>query len=325
MRTWSGMVVTTIVAAGVGATVLSAPAQADRKFPAKPVRLVVPFSAGGSTDILARMMGPKMSESWAQPVVVDNRPGAGATLGAGIVAKAAPDGHTLLLTGSALPIAAALQRPLSYDTLKDFSGVADIGSSTLVLVVTPGLGVKSANEFVALARAKPRVFLFGSGGAGSPMHIHAERFLHAADVKARHVGFKGQPQFLIEIAAGRVQFGVATLTVCLPLVADGRLLALAATERTRLLPGVPEIAEVAPGWERRGGIRLVAPAGTPRAVLNQVSQEVARILDLPEIRKRLDAVAFHVQPSTPEEADRSLRADIETFSRVVRQVGLVSR
>jgi tripartite-type tricarboxylate transporter receptor subunit TctC len=271
------------------------------------------------------MMGPKMSERWGQPVVVDNRSGAGGTIGAAIVARATPDGHTLLLTSSAFPIAAALQRSLSYDTLKDFSGVANIGFSTLVLVVAPELGVKSVNEFIALARAKPRVLLFGSAGAGSATHIHAERFLRAAGVKARHVGFKGQSEFLIEIAAGRVHFGVSALTVCLPFVADGRLLALATTERSYLLPGVSEMAEVAPGWERSGAIRLVAPTGTPRAVLNQVSGEVARVLDLPEIRNRLDAVAFHVLPSTPEETDRSLRADIETFSKVARQTGLVPR
>jgi tripartite-type tricarboxylate transporter receptor subunit TctC len=271
------------------------------------------------------MIGPKMSESWAQPVVVENRVGAGGTLGAALVAKATPDGHTLLLTSPALAVSAAVKPDLPYDTVKDFAGVSNIGFSTQVLVVAPALGVKSVKELIALARAQPGKILFGSAGAGSTTHMSGERFRFVAGIKATHVGFKGQPEFLIEIMAGRIHYGVGGLTVMLSLITDGRLLALAVAQRTPLLPEVPAYAEVLPGWGRDGSQMLLAPAGTPRPVLEKISREVARILDLPEVRVRLQAVSFHIAPSKPGETDKMLRADIATFSKVARQAGLIAR
>jgi tripartite-type tricarboxylate transporter receptor subunit TctC len=324
MHSWSGIAFAVVIAVGIAPTAVPGTAQADQKFPARPVRLVVPFSPGGTPDILARMLGQKMSENWRQPVVVDNRTGAGGTLGAAIVARAAPDGHTLLLTSSAFAIGAALGRKLPYDPLIDFAAIADIGASTMVLVVAPALGVASAKDFIAVAQANPGKFLFGSAGAGSATHMHAERFRYLAGIKAQHVGFKGQPEFLIEIAAARVHFGVSALTVCLPLVRDGRLvpLAVGTPERSPLLPEVPAMAEVVRGWSREGGIRLLAPAGTAVPVLRQVSKEVAETLDFPEIRTRLQAVGFQISPTTPEESGKSLRADIEAFTRIAKAAGL---
>jgi len=181
----------TVIAMSVGIAAVPGFAHAQQKFPSKPIRLVVPFSPGGTSDVLARLIGSKMSDSWGQPVVVETRIGAGGTIGTGIVAKATPDGHTLLLSSAAFVISAALHRDLSYDALRDFAGVTRIGFSTQALVVAPALGVKTVKDFIALAQAKPGQILFSSAGAGSSTHMNGERFRLAAGIKVVHVGFKG--------------------------------------------------------------------------------------------------------------------------------------
>lgn len=323
MRSLQRVTFAIVIAAGFAAAALPGLAQAQN-FPSKPIRLVVAFSAGGTPDTLARMMGPKMSESWNQPVVVENRPGAGGTIAAAVVAKAAPDGYTLLATSPGFAITAALQPNLPYDPLKDVAGVAQIGYSTTALVVAPALGVKSVKELIALAHAQPGKILFGSAGAGSATHMGGERFKLAAGIKAVHVGFKGQPEFLLEVVTGRVHYGVAGLGPAMPHIKEGRLLALVVTtpQRAKALPDVPTSAEVLPGFGRDGSQALLAPARTPRPILNQISKEVARILALPEIKERRQAVDFNVAPSTPDELDKILRADIAVFSKVVREAGL---
>lgn len=310
------------ITAGIVVAAATDAAQTQQKYPTRPVRIVVPFSAGGTPDTLARMIGPKLSESWRQPVVIENRTGAGGTIGAGLVAKATPDGYTFLLTSPAFAITAALHSTLPYDPIKGFAGVTNFGFSTTALVVAPALGVKSAKELIALAQAQPGKILFGSAGAGSATHMNGERFRLAAGIKVAHVGFKGQPEFMIEVMTGRVHYAVGTLTVALPFIRDGRLLALAVLQRTPLVPEAPAFAEVVPGWSRDGSQMLLAPAETPREVLSHVSKEVARILDFPDVRERLQAVAFHIASSTPQETDKMLRADIAVFSRVVREAGL---
>jgi tripartite-type tricarboxylate transporter receptor subunit TctC len=284
----------------------------------------VAFSAGGTPDTLARMVGPKMSESFGQPVIIDNRPGAGGTIAAALVAKAPPDGYTLLATSPGFAVTAALQPSLPYDPLKDLTGVAPLGYNLNVLVVSPASGLKSVKELIALAQAQPGKVLFGSAGAGSATHMSGERFRLAAGIKVQHVGFKGQPEFLIEIAAGRIHYGVAGLGPALTLIRDGKLVALAvgSPERTKVLPDVPTAAEVLPGWDRTGTQMWFAPAGTPRAVVNRINGEVARILGLPDIRQRLESYDFQVVTSTPEELDKMLRADIELFTRIAKEAGL---
>jgi len=265
-----------------------------------------------------------MSESWGQPVVVETRTGAGGTIGTGIVAKATPDGHTLLLSSPAFVISAALHSNLSYDALSDFAGVTRIGFSTQALVVAPALGVRTVKDFIALAQAKPGQILFSSAGAGSSTHMNGERFRLAAGIKVVHVGFKGASDAMIEVVAGRVHYCVVGLAGALPFITDGRLLALAVStpQRSPLLPDVPTIAEILPGFARDGSHSLLAPAGTPRPVLNQISKEVGRIFELPDIKERLKNFDFVSAPTTPEEHDWILRADIATFAKVVRDAGL---
>ena len=298
-----------------------------RRFPVKPIRLVVAFTPAGTTDILARIVAPGMSETWGQPLVIENRPGAGGALAAAIVSKATPDGYTILATSAAFLINAVLTSNAGYDPLKDFTPIAELGYSTTVLVVSPSLGVKTVQEFITLANTKPIRLLFGSTGAGTSTHLSGERFKLAAGIKAQHVGFKGQAEFLIEIVAGRLHFGSSGLTTSMPFIKDGKLvpLVVATPQRSPVLPDVPTAAEVLPGWGRDGSQAWLAPAGTPRAVREQISKELGRVLSLPEIRERLQNLAFHVAPTTVEEHGKNLRADLEVFSRIVTEVGLKSK
>ena len=296
---------------------------AQQPYPSKPLRVVVGNTAGGTPDTLARMIGPRLSEALGQPVIIENRPGASGVLAAHLVAKATPDGYTLLAVAPGFAVTAALQPKLPYDTLRDFSGITSIGFSTNALIVTPAIGIKSVRDFIAYGRARPDKIWFGSAGAGSVTHLNAERFRLAAGIKALHVGFKGQPEFIIEIVAGRVHYGVAGLGPALPLIRDGRLSLLAVNPtRTPLFPEVPAISEVLPGVGRDGSQMWLAPAGTPRAVLQRLSREVARIVELPEVKERLQGISFHVAPTTPVETNRLLRADVATFTKLVTDAGL---
>ena len=309
---------------GLGLGMATADALAQQRFPRKPIRLVVAFTPGGTTDILARIVAPGMSETFGQPIVIENRPGAGGIVAATIVAKAAPDGYTLLATSAALGISSVLSSNAHYNPLKDFAGVAELGYSTTVLVVTPSLGVKTVKELVALANSKPINLLFGSVGAGSSTHLSAERFRIAAGFKAQHIGFKGQSEFLIEIIAGRIHFGASGLIVSLPFIKDGKMVALAVAtqQRSPALPDVPAAPEVVPGWGRDGSQAWLAPAGTPPAIRQHISKELGRILVLPEIKERLQNMGFNVAPTAPEQHEKNLRADINEFSRIVTEVGL---
>ena len=314
------------VALGVAGAHLmgSAQAQNGNSFPSKPVRIVVPFSPGGTSDIVGRLIAPKLSEMWGQSIVIENRTGAGGTIGANIVAKATPDGHTLLLTSAAFTISAALHTNLPYDPLKDLTGVTRIGYSTQALVVPPSLGLKTVSDLVALAQSKPGYVIFSHAGVGSATHMNGERFRLAADIKVRHVGFKGASDAVIEIVAGRVHYAIVGLAGALPFIQDGRIVALAVgtPQRSPILPDVPTIAETLPGYARDGSHSLLAPAGTPRPILAKISRDVARAFGQPDIKERLKNFDYMLALSTPEEHDRILRADIETFSGVVRLAGL---
>jgi tripartite-type tricarboxylate transporter receptor subunit TctC len=318
------MAVGILIAAGMSAAAAHAAQSGTRQdYPARPVRLVsgVP---GSPSDILARTIQPKMADTFGHPVVIENRSGGSGMISANIVAKAPPDGHTLLLISAQFAIGAVLNANLPFDPLKDFSGVTQLGYSTSALTVNPSLGVKTIKEFIAYAQANPGKVFFSSGGAGSSTHINAERFRYAAGIKAMHVGFKGTPEALLEVLAGRVQYCIVGLGAALPLIKNGRLIALAVStpQRSPLLPDVPALPEVLPGFGRDGSHSLLAPAGTPRAVRERVSAEVARIFALPEVRERLESRGFHLATTTPDEHDKIIRAQIETFSKVVRMIGL---
>ena len=311
----------------VAGTLMAIPglAPAQQKFPSKPIRFIVPYSPGGGTDTMARVIAHKMSENWGQPVMIENRTGAGGAIGTALAAKATPDGHTLLVSSAGFVISAALHpNNLPYDTFKDFTGVTQIGYSTSALLVNPTLGVKSVKDFIELAQARPGKILFSSGGAGSSTHLSGERFRLAAGIKAVHVGFKGSSDALLEVVAGRVHYVITGLLTSLPFIKDGRIvcLAVATPVRSPLLPDVPTLAETLPGYKREGSHVMLAPAATPRPIVNQISKEVRRIFELPDVRERLKNFDYLLSPTTPEELDKILRTDIETFTELVTRAGL---
>lgn len=296
-------------------------------WPQRPVRIVVGFSPGSATDISARMIAPKLEEMWKQPVVIENRSGAGSSIANAMVAKATPDGYTILMISASFAINAVLQNKASYDPVKDFHGVTQIGFSTGVIVASPASGFKSLKELIAAANARPGKVLFGSAGAGSGVHMSTERFNMSAGIKVTHVAFKGQPEMLIEIMAGRIQYGMPGLGPALHLIRDGRVIPLAVVtpKRSPLLPEIPTVQEILPNFERDAAHGLLVPAGTPRPIINKISQDVARALDAPDVKKQMDAINFIAAPTSPEEFDKIIRSQLVIFERVARQAGLIAK
>jgi tripartite-type tricarboxylate transporter receptor subunit TctC len=327
MRKLQNLALAAAVVTGVTIATLAELAQAQQKFPNRPVRIVVSNPPGSQGDTLARLIALKLSESWGRSVVVDNRSGGAGTVAAGVVVKATPDGHTLL-SSAGLAINAAMQPSLPYDTVKDFAGVTQIGFSTQVLVVSPALGVRSVSEFIALAKAQPGKLMYGSSAVGTGSHLNGIRFFLAAGIKLVTVAFKGGPEATIELIAGRTHFSSVTLFSALPFVSEGKLLALAVAtpERSPLLPDVPALVETMPDFKRpENSTALVAPGGTPRPILHQIGKDVARALALPDIKERLQGMGYVPAPSTPEELDKILREQIATLSRLGKDAGLRPR
>ena len=316
--------VATVIVAGL-MLVASAIACAQSSFPTRPIRLVVPSTPGSQADQVSRMISQKMVESWGFPIVIDNRAGAGGTIAFSIVAKAPPDGHTL---GFALPnfvISAVLQPTLPYDPLKDFSAVSHIGYATNVLVASPAIGVKSVAELIALAKSQPGKLVFASGSVGSAGQLSGLRFCHVAQIKVIHVAFKGVPEATIEVLAGRAQLNLGTLGVSMPFIKEGKLTALAVTapQRAAILPDVPALAETLGEFKRPETSQgLLAPAGLARPIQQKINAEIARILELPDVKERLQNIGYAIAPSTPDEYAALLRTQIETLSRVTREIGL---
>jgi tripartite-type tricarboxylate transporter receptor subunit TctC len=312
-----------LLSAAVSLVACAAHAQQQR-FPSKPIRMIVPFSAGSQTDILARLVGQKMNENWGQQVVIDNRPSAGGTIAAGIVAAAPADGHTLMLHSVGHAINATLYTRLPFNTLRDFAGVSQVASVPNVLVVAPALGVKSVKDLIALAKQKPGTINFGSAGIGSGTHINGEQFKVVAGVNVVHVPYKGTPEALTDTMTGRIQYFFSPLVPATPFVKEGRLIALAVSTATRspVLPDVPTVAEAAlPGFDYDQWYGMLAPSHTPKAVLAQISKEIARVLDLPDVRKTFQTQGAVAKPSTPEQFDVFIRVEIDKLAKVIKASG----
>ena len=300
-------------------------AQSPQNFPNRPVRLIVPFTAGSATDLLARRVALKMSENWGQQVVVDNRPGGGGIIASGIVAKATPDGYTLLVHSIAYAMSAALYPKLPFDPVKDLAGVSQIVVSTSLLVVSPALGVKSVKELIALAKQKPGQLNYASSGVGSGTHLNGEQFKFAAGIDVVHIPYKGVPELLVDIMTGRIHYVLTPLVPALPFIRDGRLLALAVStpQRSAVLPDVPTIAEAAlPGYAFQAWFGVFAPAATPRPIVEQISREIARIVDLPDVKQHMANQGEEGRASTPEEFSRFVRTQIETTREIVKRAGI---
>jgi len=288
------------------------------------IRVVVPFTAGSGTDVVARLLGEKLGPALGTSIVVDNRAGAGGTLGAALVAKAAPDGYTVLIHSAGHLVNASIYPNLSYDTLKDFAGVTPLATLPNVLVTGPDK-FKDVKDLVAQAKAKPGSFNYGSAGNGSATHMNAEVFRLAAGVQAQHVPFRGTPEAMTETMSGRIDWFFAPLVSSLPLIKDGKLKALAVgtAKRSASLPQVPTTVEAGvPGSEYQFWVGLFAPAKTPRPVVERLHTEIARIMATPEVKERLDKLGAEPFLMAPSEFDAFLVAETAKGQDVVKKAGI---
>ncbi|MGH8622532.1 MAG: tripartite tricarboxylate transporter substrate binding protein, partial [Burkholderiales bacterium] len=279
---------------------------------------------GSQTDILARWMGEKVTESSGQQVVVDNRPGAGGTIASQYVLAANPDGHTLMMVSTGHAGNATLYSKLPYDTIKDFSGVTRVASVPNLLVVPPSLGVKSVKELIALAKAKPGQFNFSSAGVGSGTQINGEMFKVVTGIEVTHVPYKGAPEALNNVISGNVQFCFTPVLVASGQVKAGKVLALAVStaRRSPMFPDLPTVAEAGvAGFDYDQWYGLLASAQTPRALLKVVNREMVRVLNLPEIRDRMLTQGASPAPTTPEEFDAFIRSEVKRFAKVLIAAG----
>jgi tripartite-type tricarboxylate transporter receptor subunit TctC len=310
----------------VAACALAAPSIAQEPaYPSKPIRLVVPFPPGGATDILARNVAQRLTETWGQPVVVDNRPGAGGNIGSELVAKAAPDGYTLEMgTVGTHAINSSLYARMPYDHVKDFAPVILVAAVPNVLVVNPGVPVNSVQELIAYAKANPGKLNFASSGSGTSIHLSGELFKVMAGVQMTHVPYKGSAPALSDLLGGQVQLMFDNLPPSLPQIKAGKLRALAVTSATRApaLPDVPTIAESGlPGFEASSWFGVLAPAGTPPAIIAKLNAEIGKWLASPEAKEKLAAVGANGAGGTPEDFARHIQAETAKWAKVVKESG----
>ena len=308
-----------------GATLLAAswslPASAQDAWPSKPVRLVVPFAPGGSTDVIARMMAQKLTELWGQTVVVDNRAGAGGNLGADIVAKSPADGYTLLFASGSITINPQLYKRMPFDTRKDLVPITNVASGPMLVVVPDDSPTKTVKDLIAIAKAKPGTLNFGSAGVGSQVHLAGENFADAADIDIVHVPYKGEAPAYTDLMAHQTQMMVGNFAAASALLGKGRLRALAVTGRQRspLLPDVPTVAESGlPGFENTGWFGLLAPAGTPPAVLEKVQRDSLKVLAATDTKARLYVQGMTPVGNTPAEFAKAMDDESQHWATVVK-------
>jgi tripartite-type tricarboxylate transporter receptor subunit TctC len=305
---------------------LAAPlALAQSNFPDRPIHFVVPFTAGSGTDIVARTVAEPISRALGQPIIIENKPGAGGTLGAAQVAKSAPDGYTLLIPSGGHVANPAIYTNLSYDTLKDFAGVTTLASLPNVLIVSPSKGWKSLQDLVQTARANPGKLNYASAGVGSATHMNAEIFRQSAGFDAVHVPFKGTPEAMTETATGRIDFFFAPLSSALPLIKDGRLQALAVgtPQRSSVLPNVPTTLEA--GFAKSDyvfWVAMLAPAGTPKAVVERLNAEAVKALASPDVKEKLAVLGAEPMPMSTSAFDAFLRSETARMAEIVKSAGI---
>jgi tripartite-type tricarboxylate transporter receptor subunit TctC len=293
---------------------------AAQSYPSRPIRIFVPFAAGGAVDTLARLIGNKLSEQFNQPVVVENRAGAGGNLAPDAVAKAAPDGYTILQTTNGLAISPALYRTLPFDVSRDFIPVTQVVASQLVIAAHPKLVANSIAELIALAKAKPGSLNYGSTGIGNPLHLTMEMLKNAAGIDIQAVPYRGDAPLNAALIAGDIQVAVVPMATSVPHVQNGLLKALAigGARRAAALPDVPTVAETIPGFESSSWQGFFVPANTPRDIVATIQRETAKALKSPDVLDRLKAGGNEAVGSTPEEFDARFRADIAKFAKIVK-------
>jgi tripartite-type tricarboxylate transporter receptor subunit TctC len=295
-------------------------------YPSKPIRMIVGFSPGGSTDVLARTLAQKLSEAWKQPVIVENKPGAGGLIGADLVAKSAPDGYTLTM-GPIGPHAvnASLYKKMPYDTLKDFAPVVHFANVTMMLVVNPALPVHSVKELIEYARAHPGKLNFASGGIATSQHLSAELFISMTKVNMLHIPYKGTGNALPDLLGGRTQLMFADLPAAISQIKAGKLRPIAVCDEKRLpeLPDIPTVAEAGlPGYKAFGWFGVFAPARTPKAVITKLNQEINKILRMNDMKERLTSFGAHAVGGTPEALRRLQEAEMKRWDKIIKAANI---
>jgi tripartite-type tricarboxylate transporter receptor subunit TctC len=312
----------------IAAALQSAPmlqAEAAESYPSRPVRMIIPSGAGGITDILGRVIAPKLGESLGQQVVVDNRPGASGVVGSNIVAKAAPDGYTLLMVFPSHPVNQSLYRDVPYDTVKAFAPITLVSGVSPVLIVNSQFPAKSVQELIAIAKEKPGQLNHGSVGSGSMGHLGAELLRSMAGIQFAQVAYKGAPQSLTALLSGEIQFYlIGSAGTVVPHVKAGRLKALGvgARQRIAVLPDVPPIADTLPGYEARGWNGILAPAGTPKSVIDRLHREIVNIVRSPDFNQVLASEGATPVGNTPAEFDAVIRADVKKWAKIIKEAGI---
>jgi tripartite-type tricarboxylate transporter receptor subunit TctC len=307
------------------ASLLTAPLAQAQKFPDKPVRFIVPFPPGGGNDILARAMQPRLAELLGQPVIIDNKPGAGGNMGTDMAAKAQPDGYTIVIASNQVTINPWLYSKLPFDIEKDLVPVAQAASVPMVLVVNPSVPANNVKEFIALAKANPGKLNHATPGTGTPQHIAFEVFNHEAGIKVTHVPYKGTGPALADLIGGQVQSAIGTMASVEPYVKAGKLRALGVTtpKRSQAMPNVPTIAESAlPGFEVPLWYSILAPAGTPRDVVARLSSDIAKTLQTPEVRQRLTDQGFEVHYLNADQMADLMKRDTARWQKSIKDIGL---
>jgi len=315
----------TISAAASGVPQAARAAESPVAYPNRPIRIVVGFTPGGVADIAARVVATKLAENWKQQVVVDNRPGAGSTIGTGIVAASEPDGYTMISVSAAHAIVPALYSKLPFDSERDFAGIAVTCTGPLLLIASASAGVKSVKDLITLAKAKPGQLNFASAGVGSATHFAMEVFNGKAGVNMVHVPYKGIPEATTDTMTGRVQLFVSPLINAIPQVKGGKVVALGVTTlyRSALLPDVPTIDESGlPGYRAESWHGLLVPAKTPRPIVAKLHAEVIRVLSQADARERFATLGLISPPTTPAEFDKFIRSEIATYKKIARDGNL---
>lgn len=315
----------TAAAAFFAVSAATLPALADTAYPSKPIRVIVPFAAGSTTDIIARAITDKMSQSMGQQLVIENRGGASGTIGQAAVASAAPDGYTVMIHSSSHTVSPSTFAKLPFDTVRDFAGVTPISSLSNALVVSPQKGYRTLNDLLAAARAQPGKLNFASAGQGSATHLNAEKFKLAARIDATNIPFKGSAEAVTEVLAGRVDYYFSPIAPVIGQIREGQLLALAvgSPKRASALPDVPTTAEAGvPGSEFNFWIGMMAPAKTPRPVIERLHAEVLKALATPEVKERFAKLGADAWTLKPEQFDAYIKDEIVSNAAVVKAAGL---
>ena len=309
----------------LGAALAPWPARAQDAWPSRPIRFILPFPPGGGTDILGRLIAERLTANLGQPVVAENRGGAGGNVGAEAAAKSAPDGYTIVLVAPSLAISPSLYSTLGYDPVKDFAPVSLVATVPNVMITNPSVPAKTLAEFIRLAKSKPGEMNFGSGGSGTSNHLAGELFNIVAGVKLVHIPYKGVNLAMNDVLSGRVQLVFIGIPAAAPHIKAGKLraLALVAPQRSSVLPDVPTVAEAGlPRFEVTTWYGILAPAGTPRPVVERLNGELGKIMHSSELKERLEALATDPMTSTPEQFADLIRREIAKWREVVREAGV---